>query len=128
MIKKRADGQADKGIQESLTTNLTRIICEPVSLYTSNRFSGIFLSEQTIRLRDEVPTGLQLGALNRRLLEATFPNALRPMREDEFVLVHAIQRSAKTRRFLEIDAELQAELLKTFGTSLRTNSFDYRIP
>ena len=127
-ISRLQDGHPNKALQESLASNLNFLIFQPSSIYTSNRFSGIILPESTVQLRDTVPTGLQLDALNRRLLEAAFPNSFRPMLEDRLVLVHSIQNTAKTPRFMAIDAELHVRLREQFGISLQSNSYSYRIP
>lgn len=70
-----ADPQKEKEKRIVLINELNRIIGGE-SIYVDNRFEGVTLSGETVKLRDKTPQGSEIARFNRMLLEDTYPGEI----------------------------------------------------
>ena len=66
---------ASSEVSRALTSDLNRLLEGP-SLYDPQRFSGVRLRRQTLRLIERASTGAELVRLNRALLEDAYPTLI----------------------------------------------------
>jgi hypothetical protein len=68
----------------SLLDVLNRVVNSVVPLYADDRFAGVSLSDETVRLLQQAPAGgRDLVRLNRLLLEDAYPAEIAPSRDED---------------------------------------------
>jgi type VI secretion system protein ImpF len=104
-------------LQEKLVQVLNHVVDGPC-VYETERFEGVKLSEEVIRLYEEKPKGRGLMYLNRMLLEDAYPRHLRArrIRETPYSLQ---QLKQSVSRDIEALLNTRRELLTDLPTEYR---------
>jgi hypothetical protein len=62
------------------------------------------------------------------LLDASYPEDIRPMGPDQIVVEFLLKAKVKSKGYLERDARLTREMKAVFGGAVRTCSYAYWLP
>lgn len=115
-------GGLDLQLRHALATDLDRIVDGNRSIYDSQRFAGVKLSDETARLLNRKPNEYNLRWLNRLLIENVYPHEI--ARHSGLTLLdvslsHRNITGKKTAKYLQVQDTLLTELAKAFGPALR---------
>jgi hypothetical protein len=122
------NGGTNVPLLKSLIHDLNSVVILNGLIYETNRFKAVKLSASTSELLFQKPEGYNLYKVNRMLLDASYPEDIRPMGPDQIVVEFLLKAKVKSKGYLERDARLTREMKAVFGGAVRTCSYAYWLP
>jgi hypothetical protein len=121
------DGGPNAALQKALSDSLIDMIVTKESIFNSDRFSGVVLSERTKKLLGQKLAGAENYQLNRLLLSDAYPGEIRALPPDTIAIYYENFMASKSKRYVTIAEYLGDHLRVAFGTNIARSEFDYSL-
>jgi hypothetical protein len=121
------NGGPNVALQKALSDSLIDMIVVKESIFNSNRFAGLVLSERTKKLLGPKLEGTENYQLNRLLLSDAYPGEIRALPVDTIAIYYEGFMMSKSRRYVKIAGCLRDQVLGMFGTNIAVSEFDYNL-